>query len=122
MKQTLLIIEDDTTLSEALVMVLKAEGYEVITAQSGEAGLDVLATTDVDLVLLDLRLPGIQGHDVLRIIRQRAPHLPVIIMTAHCEQDVRRGLEELGIVALVCKPFDAEMIVSLISRVLTGKT
>ncbi len=122
MKQTLLLIEDDKTLSEALAMVLRAEGYEVLAAQSGEAGLSLLAAADVDLVLLDLRLPGIQGHDVLRIIRRQTPHLPVIVMTAHCQQDVRRELEELEIVALICKPFEAETIVALISSVLTGGT
>jgi DNA-binding response OmpR family regulator len=116
MKQTLLIIDDDQTLVDALAMVLHAEGFEVLSAHSGEAGLAVLSDTPVDLVVLDLRLPGMQGLEVLHKLREASPGLPVIIITAYCQEERRQEIEQLGVVAILCKPFASETILSLIAE------
>lgn len=118
MKQKLLIIDDDRTILDALEMVLKAEGYDVVSAPSGEAGLKVFSDMSNDLVLLDWQLPGIQGREVLQKIREQSPHLPVIMMTAYGTSEMRQEVERLGAVAVISKPFGPEDILSLIADAL----
>jgi DNA-binding NtrC family response regulator len=118
MAHKVLIIDDDQTLLDALKTILRAAGYEIVSAPSGEAGLKALSDAPVDLVLLDLRLPGMQGPEVLQKIREASPHLPVIIITAYCQEEMRREIERLGVVAVICKPFAPEVMLSLIMETL----
>ncbi|HEX6658644.1 MAG TPA: response regulator, partial [Ilumatobacter sp.] len=83
---TILLVEDDERISEPLLRVLSTEGFDVIHAPTGNAGLDAVATGKPNLVLLDLTLPDIDGLDVCRRIRDDRPELPVIMLTARAEE------------------------------------
>jgi two-component system OmpR family response regulator len=109
----ILIAEDDPAIVSFLVKGLKAEGYATVVAATGEEANNLLTSRreNLDLVLLDLGLPGISGVEVLTTLRQRDAALPVIILTARAEvADKVRGLE-LGANDYVTKPFSfAELL------------
>jgi DNA-binding response OmpR family regulator len=101
----LLVIEDEPRIAAFLVKGLRAQGYVVEHVDSGAAGLEHVARGRPDLVLLDLRLPDMDGLEVLRQLRRHAERLPVLILTARGEVDDRvRGLD-LGADDYVTKPF-----------------
>lgn len=117
---SILIIEDDPHLLSILRFLLTDEGYEVRTAESGEAGLEIIKREHVDLVLLDINLPGIDGLEVCNKIK-RTEHIPVIILSCRDQDsDVISGLE-LGAEDYVRKPFNHRELVLRISRLLDKK-
>ena len=89
----LLVVEDDADLRTAMRFFLEDEGHEVVDAPTGEAALDVMAREQIDMVLLDLRLPGMSGLDVCRTLR-RDSIVPIIIVSARGDShDLVAGLE-----------------------------
>lgn len=100
----ILIVEDDKTVRETLALNLRAEGYEVLTAEDGERGLKQAREGDPDLVVLDVMLPEVDGLTVCRMLR-RESDVPVILLTARgTETDKIIGLES-GADDYVVKPF-----------------
>lgn len=114
---TILIIEDEQTLARVLQSYLEREGFQVITANRGDTGYDMILTRDVDLVLLDLNLPGMDGMDIAReIVKQR--NTPIIIITARVEEfDKLKGLET-GADDYITKPFSPREVVARVKTVL----
>jgi phosphate regulon transcriptional regulator PhoB len=116
MNATVLLIEDERAIIELLKYNLTREGYGVVCATDGETGLELLEHQEVDLVLLDLMLPGMQGFDVCRILRERSRTraLPIIMLTARAEEaDKVLGLE-LGADDYVTKPFSVRELLARI--------
>ena len=114
MSATILVIEDERPIIELLEYNLRREGYRVKSVRDGEAGLTYLERNPVDLVMLDLMLPGIQGLDVCRILRERSQTkaLPIIMLTAKAEEaDKVLGLE-LGADDYVTKPFSVKELLA----------
>src|SRR5262252_7504432 len=113
----ILIIDDDKSLLESYTVLLEDE-FQVSTAETGEKGLDVLRHEDVHLVLLDVRLPGINGIEVLRRIKALDENVDVIMITA--VRDVRVAVDaiKLGAHDYVAKPFEIDEILSLLRRTL----
>src|ERR1051325_10046349 len=83
----ILIVDDEEVLRDVLEVVLRRENFDVVLASSGEEALNVLDTEEVDLVILDIMLPGISGIDTLRAVRISNPTLPVIVITAFSSID-----------------------------------
>jgi len=101
-----LIAEDDSILADGLVRSLRHSGYAVDAVRSGSAADSALATAEFDLLILDLGLPRMSGLEVLRRLRSRDSHVPVLILTAlDGVQDRVRGLD-LGADDYLAKPFD----------------
>ncbi len=120
MPVTILVIEDEPPIIELLEYNLRREGFRVEIATDGEAGLAFLEQNPVALVLLDLMLPGIQGLDVCRILREksRTRALPIIMLTAKAEEaDKILGLE-LGADDYVTKPFSVRELMSRVRALL----
>jgi two-component system response regulator RegX3 len=112
-----LVVEDEQSLREPLVYLLEKEGYEVIEAIDGNAAVEVFAEKGADLVLLDLMLPGINGNEVCRIIRQRSS-VPIIMLTAKdSEIDKVVGLE-IGADDYVTKPYSTRELLARMKAVL----
>ena len=84
MAKTVLVVEDDSNIAELLRLYLEKEGYRVVTAADGNRGVELFRSTEPDLVLLDLMLPGLDGWGVCRAIRQTA-QTPIIMLTAKGE-------------------------------------
>lgn len=114
---SVLIVEDEQSLAEPLAFLLKKEGFEVFMAPDGPTALDTLAAEDIDIVLLDLMLPGMSGTEVCRQVRQTSS-VPVIMVTARdSEIDKVVGLE-LGADDYVTKPYFARELIARIRAVL----
>ncbi len=115
--QTILAIDDELGVRESYNITLR-DDYRVLTAESGEKGLELLNEQHADLVLLDMKMTGMSGMEVLDIIAERDPDLPVIIVTgvnsvANAVEAIKRGAIEYLI-----KPFDVEEIMILVRRIL----
>lgn len=112
------VIEDDSTLREALRYNLVAEGYEVETAEDGSAGLEIARDNHPDLVVLDLMLPGMSGLDVCRSLRQGGSVVPILMLTARdTELDRVVGLE-VGADDYITKPFSMRELLARIASML----
>jgi len=112
-----LVVEDEQSLREPLVYLLEKEGYEVIEAIDGNAAVEIFAEKGADLVLLDLMLPGINGNEVCRIIRQTSS-VPIIMLTAKdSEIDKVVGLE-IGADDYVTKPYSTRELLARMKAVL----
>ena len=113
----ILVVEDEESFSDALSFMLRKEGFSVSVATTGPLALEMFDRDPVDLVLLDLMLPGMSGTDVCRTIRARS-RVPIIMVTAKdSEIDKVRGLE-LGADDYVTKPFSSRELVARIRAVL----
>jgi DNA-binding response OmpR family regulator len=119
--KTILIIEDEQTISRVLAVYLRHEGYEVIQAFDGSEGLAAFSTHKPNLVLLDVMLPGMDGWSVLKEIRKISSS-PVIMLTALGDIDYRlKGLNE-GADDYISKPFVGEEVVARVHAVLRRST
>ncbi len=116
MKFTILVIDDESILRTSLRIALGAAGYEVLTAQSGEEGLDLFDREKPDLILLDHWLPGINGDEVLRLIRERDNEAPVIIMTAQGSIELAVNSMKLGAFDFLVKPFELDQMENLVKK------
>ena len=100
----ILLIEDDEDVAEVLAEAFAAGGHEIAIALTGEDGLACLARDHPDAIVLDVRLPGLNGVDVLRQIRSLDPGLPVIIMTGLATPGELTEIRRLGVTEIVEKP------------------
>ena len=119
-KASILVIEDDPDILELISFNLGREGWQVLRAESGEAGLQQLRNASVDLILLDIMLPNLDGIEILRRLKAdpRTQAIPVIMATARGEDhDVVVGLE-LGADDYVVKPYSPRVLVARIKKCL----
>jgi DNA-binding NtrC family response regulator len=118
MARTLLIIDDDKANCLLIQRIFQAEGIEVSSAHEGEAGIEQARSHPPDVVLLDLRLPGVDGLEVLARLKQELPALPVVMLTAH--QDLKTAVRatQLGAFDYLTKPFHNEEVVVVVRRAL----
>lgn len=117
----ILIIDDEAALRQTLARILQQAGFEVTTAENGEQGLDFLKTTDFDMVFMDLRMPGLAGLDVLKLIHARYPSLPVVLFTA--QPDLNSAVEALrnGATDYLLKPLKPQAIIERAQTILTNQ-
>lgn len=114
-----LVIDDEKGMCWALRKALMDEGYEVLTANSGPEGLNLLAKEEVDLVLLDIKMPGMSGLEVLERIRKKDEKLPVIIMTALSSLPTALEALQRGASGYVTKPFQLSNLKDTVTKVLS---
>jgi two-component system response regulator AtoC len=101
-----------------LKQTLSKAGYRVLTAQSGEEGVSTLATSQVDLVLTDYLMPGMSGLEVLNLIKQNQPLLPVIMLTGHGDVALTIKAIQLGAIDYIEKPIHSKELIEVIKRTL----
>lgn len=119
-KGTICIVEDEEDIRDILCIQLQREGYETLTAASGEEGVKLIREKKPKLVLLDLMLPGMDGLDVCRALRQdkELRDTPIIMITARGEEaDIITGLE-MGADDYITKPFSPRVVISRMKSVL----
>ena len=113
-KKRILLVEDDPTISDLLAYNLRRAGYEVLQEQNGRTGLETALSHRIDLVLMDLMLPGLDGITASKEIIRRKPSLPIIMLTARSEKEtVLQGFES-GADDYITKPFDLEVLLARI--------
>lgn len=117
----ILAVEDDPAILRMLERGLTAAGHQVLTAENGEDGAMLAVDESVDVVLLDISLPELSGHDVLTRIRARRPALPVLMLTARDDLDNKVRALDAGADDYLTKPFAFEELLARI-RALTRRT
>lgn len=118
MAATVLIIDDEQTLNHFVQEDLREAGYESLGALTGQEGLDLIRSQEVDLVLLDQQLPDMHGLDVLRVIREEEPDIPVIIVTGHGEIDCAVQAMKLGAYDYMKKPYNLDTLLLVAAKAL----
>ncbi len=110
---TILVVDDDPAILSTVADILEFEGYKVEVAANGAEGLRVLERVRPKLVLLDMRMPILDGWDFARALRDRGITLPILVMTA--AQDARRWAQEIGAAGYVSKPFELLDLLSAVA-------
>jgi len=113
-----LIIDDEEVLRDVLEAVLRREGFDILLAATGEEGLSMMDTEEIDLVVLDMMLPGITGIETLRSIKETNPALPVIIITAYSSIDGAIVAMKQGAFHYIPKPFKNEEVILTVNKAL----
>lgn len=116
MRQAILLIEDDQSIANFMEVILDQDRYQLTTADTGIAGLNTLQTESIDLVLLDLGLPDIDGIDVLKTLRKQT-YIPVIIISARNDEKEKVTALDLGADDYITKPFGTN---ELLARIRTA--
>lgn len=122
MSNRILIVEDDNELREALCDTLELAGFDFLEAEDAEKALDLLIDHQVDMVVTDVNMPGMDGHELLEKIRAQYPGLPVMLITAFGQ--VSKAVEAIkaGAVDYLMKPFDSAALISAVRRFAVGET
>lgn len=117
-----LVVDDDPVIVRLLEVNLRLDGYEVETASRGEQALERAAETDPDLVILDVMMPGLDGWETCRRLREQPAFAdtPVVFLSARVQDDDRSRGSALGSVAYLTKPFDPVRLMELVRRMLDG--
>lgn len=114
--ETVLIVDDEKNYPPILSAVLEEEGFETLTAYSGKEALSVLKNSDVDLVLTDMKMPSMDGIELLERIKEKDPGLPIIMMTAHGTVEKAVEAMQKGAYNYILKPFDNERLVIYVNK------
>jgi len=114
--ETILVVDDEKNYLLVLSEVLQDEGYEVLTAQGGREALDIQKSSDLDLILTDMKMPGMDGIELLENIKALDPDLPVIMMTAHGTVDKAVEAMQKGAYSYILKPFDNERLTIYVKK------
>ncbi len=110
MNERILVVDDDEGVRDALKMTLEYEGYECLFARSGREGLDRLGAESVDLVLLDVKMPGMDGLEVLRRMRERGDAVPVIVISGHGTISTAVEATKQGAFTFLEKGFEGDVL------------
>ncbi|MEA3466575.1 MAG: response regulator [Thermodesulfobacteriota bacterium] len=124
MKKKILIVEDEESLLKLESILFFSRGYEVIAVADGMAALDVLARERVDLVLLDVMLPEIDGVEICRRIKESplTRRIPVIMLTAKKNQEDMACADAVGADWYITKPFKSTKVIEVVERFINAKT
>lgn len=114
--ETILIVDDEKNYPPILSAVLEDAGFETLTAYSGREALEILEDSDVDLVLTDMKMPGMDGIELLERIKQKDPEIPVIVMTAHGTIEKAVEAMQKGAYSYLLKPFDNEQLILYVNK------
>jgi two-component system NtrC family response regulator len=114
--ETILIVDDEKNYPRILGAVLEEEGFEIQTANSGKEALEIMEASDVDLVLTDMKMPSMDGIELLEKIKTKDPELPVIMMTAYGTVDKAVEAMQKGAYSYILKPFDNERMILYVNK------
>lgn len=110
-----LVVDDDPSIREMVSEFLEMEGYTVETAADGDEGLRAVEESNPSLVVLDMRMPVLDGWGFAQKLRERGINLPILVVTA--AQSPRRWAEEIGAAAYLAKPFDLIDLLTAIEQI-----
>lgn len=118
MKPKILLVEDDTNIATGLQKVMRANGYDVTALGRGDVGLERSLAEPFDVVITDLKLPGLDGLELVRQLHQAKPKLPIILITAHGTTEVAIEATRWGAFDYVPKPFEVDELLDLTAKAL----
>ena len=112
-----LVVDDERNMRTTLADILSDEGYVVETADCGEAAIDMCSRHSFDVIIMDVRMPGIDGVEAFRQLRRSQPNARVVFMSAFSLEELSRAALEEGAVAFLPKPLDVESLIKLINEI-----
>ena len=115
------VVDDEEVIREGMRRILEAEGYHVIASASGQAALEKIQERDFDVVITDLKMPGMDGIEVLKAIKILQPEVPVIIITGYSTVDTAVDAMKNGAFDYIAKPFTSELIIEKIQKAIDYK-
>lgn len=116
----LLIVDDDVNFGNTLSKVLAKKGYETTTAKDGFRALELMKENELDTVLMDIKMPAMNGVETYKKIKEIRPSTIVIMMSAFSVADLIREAVKEGVYAVIRKPFDIETIINMIEKAKSG--
>jgi len=116
-RSTVLVVDDEEGVRELIADTLAGKQRDILTAQSGEEALEIIKKHAVDLVLLDLSMPGLNGVDTFREIHELRPGLPVVIVTGYPDSDLMARALQIGPFTMISKPVDTAQIQKTVDRI-----
>lgn len=122
MNKNILVVDDRLGIRKLLVEVLHSAGYNVIATASGSEAIEKITEHPVDLVLLDMKMSGMDGLETLTKIKSIKPHVKILIMTAYEELEVLKEAARRGSNGHISKPFDIEELKVIIANTLQAET
>ncbi len=111
-----LVVDDESILRSLLEKILKKEGYNVLLSGSGEEALSILADQHVDVLISDINMPEMDGFALLKTVKQKHPHIEVIMMTAYADAYSVKDALLLGADDYITKPFKSVEICMIVER------
>lgn len=121
-EKKVLIVDDQNGIRILLMEVFSSEGYKTYQAANGKLALDIVRSDAPDLVLLDMKIPGMDGLEILKHIKDVNPAIKVIMMTAYGELDMIKEATELGALMHFTKPFDIDEMRQAVNMQLKGSS
>ncbi len=110
----ILVVEDDKDMSRIISSILKEEGYKIDRAYDGEQAIKKIKAKDYNLMILDYKLPDINGINVLKEVRRTKPSLKVIMISAYGSPSIKSTAKKLGVYRFLDKPFDLNRLVKVV--------
>ena len=117
----ILVIDDERGIREGCRRICESEKYQILVAENGRSGLDIAESNKIDLVLIDLKLPDMDGLDVLKEIRNIDPEIIPIIITGHGSIETAVEAMKMGAYDFVSKPFTPEQLLKIVNKGLSEK-
>ena len=114
-KTKVLVVDDDRRMVRTMCDILKVKGYEASEAYTGKEAVEKVKSDHPDCVLMDIKMPGINGVEALQMIKGMAPDLPVVLMSAYTSEEQVKEAKALGAETVLTKPVDLEMVFSFLS-------
>lgn len=111
---TVLVVDDDTSILDTVSAILTGEGYEVISAISGQEALAAVARRQPAVILLDMRMPVMDGWAVARALHGQGINVPIVVMTA--AESAKRWADEVGAEGFLAKPFGLDELLAVVER------
>ena len=121
MEKRVLVVDDDQVIGKSFERVLTNKGYRVDTALSGREAFEKYAGADFDMVFTDLKMPGQDGLEVARRIKEMNPWLPVVVVTGYGTQEAEEKARAIGVAEFLQKPLTPSIIEEVAARI-TGRT
>lgn len=115
-KKTILVVDDEAGINEELSNIFSREGYQVLTAADGERALEEFKKREIDLVLLDIKMPKMDGVLVSHEMREIRPNVPVIIITGSLGNEESDYAVKVGAKCTFHKPFDVEKLIAAVKK------
>jgi CheY-like chemotaxis protein len=116
-----LVVDDDTSILDTVTAILSGEGYDVVSAASGQEALDAMSRAQPVVILLDMRMPVMDGWAVARALRTQGISIPIVVMTA--AESAQRWADEVGAAGYLAKPFGLDDLLDAVERFRTrGRT
>lgn len=119
----ILVIDDDRAVSTVVLLLLERQGHEAVSANDGKQGLEILKRHEFDLLIIDIFMPGMDGFETIRAVRQNKPNMPFIVMSgAHNRPgpipDFLHMATKLGAIASLRKPFTPQVLIATVTSCL----